>query len=250
MSQPASLIEMRLVSKTYRMGDVDVHALNGVSVNIHENEFVAIVGASGSGKTTFMNLIGLLDVPSAGAYLLEGQDVAALSSAQLAELRNRKIGFVFQSFNLLGRSSALENVELPLLYTSMPGRERRRRAAEALERVGLADRLSHRPNQLSGGQQQRVAIARALVNAPRLILADEPTGNLDTTTSAEIIDLFRMLNQDEGILVLLVTHEADLARWAKRTIHFRDGRIIEDSGNHDGRGSATQASPERSLHNG
>src|SRR5262245_31828167 len=210
------------------MGDVEVEALRGISVDIKRGEFVAVMGASGSGKSTFMNIVGCLDRPTHGSYLLEGQDVGSLSSDEWAHIRNRKIGFVFQGFNLLARTSAAENVELPMMYNGFSGQERRRRALEVLALVGLQERLHHMPNQLSGGQQQRVAIARALVNRPALILADEPTGNLDTKTSAEIMELFQSLNAQGGITIVLVTHEPDIAAFAKRQVVFRDGLIISD----------------------
>jgi putative ABC transport system ATP-binding protein len=222
-----ALITLEDVVKTYRMGDVDVHALRGVSLEIAEGEFVAIMGASGSGKSTLMNILGCLDRPTSGRYLLAGQDVSGLDAAALAEVRNRTLGFVFQSFNLLSRTSALENVELPLVYAGTRPRTRRARATEALERVGLGDRLDHHPNQLSGGQQQRVAIARALVNRPRVILADEPTGNLDSHASVEMMALLQELG-DDGITVVLVTHEPDIAAHARRVIVVRDGQIEED----------------------
>ena len=221
------LIETHDLAKTYRMGDTDVRALNGVSVAIDEGEFVAVMGPSGSGKSTFMNVLGCLDVPTSGRYLFDGQDVGRLTSDALAALRNRKIGFVFQQFNLLARTSAAENVELPLLYSGVSVQERRSRALLQLERVGLADRAHHHPAQLSGGQQQRVAIARALVNAPRLILADEPTGALDSTTSVEVMALLQALNRT-GITILLVTHEHDVAAFASRLVGFRDGHVVSD----------------------
>jgi putative ABC transport system ATP-binding protein len=224
---PAVVVTQNLV-KTYDLGSVQVHALNGVSVSVARNEFVAVMGASGSGKSTFMNLIGCLDQPSSGSILLEGQDVAEMSRDELAIMRNKRIGFVFQGFNLLARTSALDNVALPMLYASVPAAERLERAREALVSVGLGDRLDHKPTELSGGQQQRVAIARALVNRPSLILADEPTGNLDTASSKEIMQLFRSLNEDRGITVILVTHESDIAAWSKRIITFRDGHIVDD----------------------
>ncbi|HEY5134002.1 MAG TPA: ABC transporter ATP-binding protein [Candidatus Krumholzibacteriaceae bacterium] len=223
-----SLIELKSLIKTYRMGDIDVHALQGVDMNIEKGEFVAITGASGSGKSTMLNILGCLDLPSEGEYILEGIQVGGLDKRALADIRNQKIGFVFQGFNLLSRTSALENVELPLLY-DRAGRikDPARKAVEALTRVGLADRLHHEPNKLSGGEQQRVAIARALINEPSIILADEPTGNLDTATSMEVIGIFKELNA-QGITIILVTHEPDIALQAKRTIELRDGRIIHD----------------------
>ncbi|TMA28420.1 MAG: ABC transporter ATP-binding protein [Deltaproteobacteria bacterium] len=209
------------------MGDVEVQALGGVSLTIQGGEFAAVMGASGSGKSTFMNLVGCLDKPTRGSYLLNGQDVGGLSRDQLARVRGRQIGFVFQGFNLLPRTNALENVELPMLYQGIAARDRHQRAAEALERVGLGDRLHHTPAQLSGGQQQRVAIARALVNRPTLLLADEPTGNLDSRTSVEVMGIFQELNE-QGLTVLLVTHEADIADHAKRIVVFKDGLLLED----------------------
>jgi putative ABC transport system ATP-binding protein len=223
MPQPA-LVQLKDVTKIYRMGDVELAALSGISLEIEQGEFTAIMGASGSGKSTLMNLLGCLDRPTAGSYLLEGQDISALSNDQLAHLRNQTLGFVFQNFNLLARTSALENVELPLLYSGVPAAERHQRAREALERVGLGDRIDHHPNQMSGGQQQRVAIARALVNRPRVILADEPTGNLDSHTSVDVMALFQELGRT-GITVLLVTHEPDIAEYATRVVVMRDGLI-------------------------
>ncbi|HZN85975.1 MAG TPA: ABC transporter ATP-binding protein [Burkholderiales bacterium] len=225
-----ALIRTRDLAKVYRVGDNDIHALAGVSVAIERGESLAVMGPSGSGKSTFMNLLGCLDRPSAGEYLLEGQRVSDLAGDALAAVRNRNIGFVFQNFNLLARTSALENVELPLVYAGVAASERRTRALEMLERVGLAARAGHLPQQLSGGQQQRVAIARALVTRPVLILADEPTGALDSRTSLEIMALFQELNR-QGITLLLVTHEADVARFARRVLRFRDGRVIADEGN-------------------
>ncbi len=220
------LIALQDIHKVYRVGDIEIPALRGVSMEIPRGDFVAIMGASGSGKSTLLNLLGCLDTPSSGGYWLDGEDAARLSVDQLACLRNRKIGFVFQNFNLLSRTSALENVELPLYYSGrIHGTERRRRAESLLERLGLGDRIHHTPGQLSGGQQQRVAIARALVNQPPLILADEPTGNLDSRASGEIMRLFTELNAS-GITVVMVTHENDIAAYAKRTIHMRDGVIV------------------------
>ena len=219
------MIELENVTKVYRMGKVEVYALNGVSLSIEEGEMVSIVGASGSGKSTLLNVIGCLDRPTAGRYLLNGVDVSRLGDNKLAELRNKKFGFVFQEFNLLSRASAVANVELPLIYSN--SRHKRQRAVEALERVGLGGRANHKPTELSGGEQQRVAIARALVNNPTLILADEPTGNLDSASSAEIISIFRQLNQ-EGITVAVVTHEMDIASQTQRIIRLLDGKIISD----------------------
>ncbi|MBI3092311.1 MAG: ABC transporter ATP-binding protein [Candidatus Tectomicrobia bacterium] len=228
MAAEPAVIDVRHLVKTYRMGEVEVRALNGVSLTIAAGDYVAVMGSSGSGKTTLMNILGLLDVPTQGSYLLDGLEVARLAPRELAELRNRKIGFVFQNFNLLPRTTALENVELPLLYRSISSRARHQRARDALARVGLADRHRHRPNQLSGGQQQRVAIARALVNEPRVILADEPTGNLDSVTGEEMMQVLTTLNERDGILIMLVTHEQDIARHARRRVHVRDGCIIAD----------------------
>ena len=227
-TQAASpVVETHALEKIYRMGDVEVPALRGISLSIQAGEFLAVMGASGSGKSTFMNLIGCLDRPTRGSYLMAGRDVSRLSRDQLARVRGEQIGFVFQGFNLLARTTALENVELPLLYQGVGSRERRRRAAEALERVGLGDRLEHTSAQLSGGQQQRVAIARALVNRPALLLADEPTGNLDSHTSIEVMSIFQELNE-QGLTVLLVTHEADIAEHAKRVVTFKDGLVLSD----------------------
>jgi putative ABC transport system ATP-binding protein len=224
----APVVETRGLEKVYRMGDVQVQALRGVSLSIESREFVAVMGASGSGKSTFMNLIGCLDRPTRGSYLLNGRDVGKLSRDQLARVRGEQIGFVFQGFNLLPRTSAQENVELPLLYQGVASRERRRRAAEALDRVGLGDRLDHTSSQLSGGQQQRVAIARALVNQPLLLLADEPTGNLDSRTSVEVMGIFQELNE-QGLTVVLVTHESDIAEHARRIVVFKDGLLLSDA---------------------
>jgi len=223
-----SLIEVQNISKVYKLGDIEVRALDNISTTIEKGEFVAIMGQSGSGKSTFMNLIGCLDTPTSGHYLLDTVDTRSMSRDELADIRNRKLGFVFQGFNLLSRTSALENVELPLLYNSLTARERHDRARAALKSVGLEGREDHHPNQLSGGQQQRVAIARALVNNAPVILADEPTGNLDTKTSVEIMELFVRLNNDSHITIILVTHESDIAAFSKRTIRFLDGRIVSD----------------------
>ncbi len=222
-----AFISVRNLKKTYRMGSVDVLALRGVSLEIKQGEFVAIMGASGSGKSTFMNILGCLDAPSSGEYVLDGIPVAMMSKDEKAIVRSRKIGFVFQGFNLLSRTSAIENVELPLLYQGIGSRERHERALEALQAVGLDKRFDHKPNELSGGQQQRVAIARALATRPSMILADEPTGNLDSKTSIEIMAIFQKLN-GEGITIILVTHETDIAQYAKRNVVFRDGRILKD----------------------
>ena len=226
-AQSEPVIRVEDVHKYYDLGENKVHALRGVNVEIAGGEFVAIMGASGSGKSTFMNLLGCLDKPSSGRYVLEGTDVAQLDKKALAAIRNRKLGFVFQGFNLLARTTALENVELPTLYARMAKEERLQRAQEALQLVGLGERMEHFPSQLSGGQQQRVAIARALVNRPSILLADEPTGNLDSRTSVEIMQIFQALNEG-GLTIVLVTHEADIARFAKRTIVFRDGKIRRD----------------------
>ena len=228
MVQVDSLISIRKIEKIYQMGDIEVPALRGVNLEIERGEFVAVMGASGSGKSTFMNIVGCLDRPTRGSYFLEGREVGSLSPDEWAYIRNHKIGFVFQGFNLLPRTTALENVELPMMYNGLHGKGRRQRALEVLALVGLEDRMHHLPNQLSGGQQQRVAVARALVNRPALILADEPTGNLDSKTSAEIMELFQSLNAKEGITIVLVTHEADIAAYSKRQIHFRDGLVTSD----------------------
>ena len=222
-----SLIDVRDIVKIYHTGDVELRALDGVSFSVERGEFVSIMGHSGSGKSTMMNILGCLDVPDGGEYALDGERTDRLSKDALAKIRNAKIGFVFQGFNLLPRATALENVELPLIYSGVPGKARKERGKNALERVGLADRMGHRPSQMSGGQQQRVAIARALVGETPLILADEPTGNLDTKTSAEIMDLFVALNR-EGKTIILVTHEPDIAEYSARTIRFQDGRILAD----------------------
>ena len=226
------VIQLRDLAKTYRAGEVEVKAVRSVDLDIQRGEFVAIMGASGSGKSTLMNIVGCLDKPTAGSYTLDGMAVSGLNRKQLAALRNRKLGFVFQSFNLLPRTSALENVELPMFYAHPLGslRERRQRALAALERVGLGNRAGHHPSQLSGGQQQRIAIARALVNRPELVLADEPTGNLDSRTSIEILGLFQALN-DAGITLVMVTHELDIAGYCKRIVVMRDGKVISDTPN-------------------
>jgi ABC-type lipoprotein export system ATPase subunit len=225
-----ALIELRNLSKTYDLGEVKVRALRNVSLEIADGEFVALLGPSGSGKSTLMNTLGCLDRPTSGSYRLAGEEVAGLSVEQLAQIRSQRIGFIFQNFNLLARTTALENVEVPLLYNhSCPRRERKKRATEMLTRVGLADRLTHRPNELSGGQQQRVAIARALVNRPPILLCDEPTGNLDTRTSREIMALFRDLNGGEGLTVILVTHDLEIARRARRALVLVDGEVVVDT---------------------
>ena len=236
------LIAVRDLVKTYDLGEQQVLALRGVTLDVHEGEFVALTGPSGSGKSTFMHLLGCLDRPTGGDYLLKGRNVSALGKRELSTVRNRDIGFVFQGFNLLPRTSAVENVELPLLYAGRLGaRERRARAVEALRAVGLGERLGHHPNQLSGGQQQRVAIARALVNRPTLLLADEPTGNLDSRTSIEVMAILQRLNED-GLTIVLVTHEADIAEYATRIVRFHDGRLQSD------RAVTTRRSAERELH--
>ena len=225
-----ALIELRNLGKTYEQGDMKVEALRDVSLDIADGEFVALIGPSGSGKSTLMNTLGCLDRPTTGSYRLAGEEVAGLGPDRLAEVRNRRIGFVFQNFNLLARTTAVENVEVPLLYDrDCPRRERRRRAVELLTRVGLGNRLDHRPNQRSGGQQQRVAIARALINRPPILLCDEPTGNLDTRTSREIMAFFRKLNDDEGLTVILVTHDQEVARKARRSLVLVDGEVVLDT---------------------
>ncbi len=223
-----NLIETSKLQKIYVLGDSEVRALDDVSVNINPGEFVAVMGPSGSGKSTFMNVIGCLDEPTSGKYLLDGIDVSKMDRDELAQIRNEKIGFVFQGFNLLSRTSALENVEVPLLYNNTPPKERGDKARQALNALGLEGREHHHPNQLSGGQQQRVAIARALVNDAPLLLADEPTGNLDTKTSVEIMELFVRLNEENKITIVLVTHETNIAAFSKRTIKFLDGKVISD----------------------
>ena len=229
MSESASarpIIEIADVTKIYRMGDIEVRALRGVSMQVNEGEFMAIMGPSGSGKSTLMNILGALDVPTAGSYRLGGEDVGRMSANQLADIRNRRIGFVFQSYNLLPRTSALDNVELPLIYAGVSNG--RKRCIAALELVGLGDRIHHNPNELSGGQQQRVAIARALVNNPNIILADEPTGNLDSKSGAEVMRIFQDLNEQRGITIIFVTHEPDIAAHTRRIVRIQDGVIVED----------------------
>ena len=233
------LIQVQNAHKTYHISDVKVHAVRGVSLSIEHGEFVAITGASGSGKSTFMQLVGCLDELSSGSYRLEGQEITGQSRMNLAKIRNERIGFVFQAFNLLPRTSIVDNVAMPLIYQNVRKRERRRRAAAVLERVGLADRLHHAPNQLSGGQQQRVAVARALVTKPPMVLADEPTGNLDSKTSHEIMRLLRELNETNGVCVVVVTHEADVAAYAERQVVFKDGLILSDQ--RKGRENASEA---------
>ena len=234
------VIQLEHIHKTYTMGDVQVHALRGVSLTIREGEFVAIMGASGSGKSTMMNILGCLDRPTKGSYILDGQDVSEMSKDERADIRSHKIGFVFQGFNLLSRTSALENVELPMLYAGVSSAQRHQRAMESLASVGLSGRERNHPNQLSGGQQQRVAVARALVNDPALILADEPTGNLDSRTSIEVMEIFQRLNRERGITLVLVTHELDIAQYAKRVIVFKDGKIKKDDQIEDQRDAAEE----------
>jgi putative ABC transport system ATP-binding protein len=224
----SEVIRVEDLHKTYRMGDVEVRALRGINLTIKRGEFVAVMGSSGSGKSTFMNILGCLDRPTAGRYFLEEDEVGALSRDAWAHIRNKRIGFVFQGFNLLSRTTALENVELPMMYNGFAGKERHNRAVEVLSLVGLEQRLDHKPNQLSGGQQQRVAIARALVNKPSLVLADEPTGNLDSVTSHDIMMLLQQLNAEQKITIVLVTHEQDIAAYAQRRVLFRDGEIVSD----------------------
>jgi putative ABC transport system ATP-binding protein len=228
MAEPNTgpVIAIKDITKVYSMGEVEVHALRGVSLTVEHGEMLAIMGPSGSGKSTLMNIIGCLDQPTAGGYWLAGEDVSRLNDDRLAEIRNQRIGFVFQSFNLLARTSAVQNVELPLIYSGT--RNRRARAVEALQRVGLGERLTHRPNELSGGQQQRVAIARALVTSPSIIMADEPTGNLDSKAGAEVMHIFQQLNEEQGITVILVTHEPDIAEHCRRIVHIYDGKILCD----------------------
>ena len=225
-----TVISVKNLIKTYVVGEVEVRALRGLDLEVERGEFLSVTGPSGSGKSTFMHIVGCLDRPTSGQYLLDGQDVSRMSKDQLAAVRNKKIGFVFQGFNLLSRTSALDNVELPLLYggSGMKGAARRKRAMDVLTAVGLEDRADHHPNQLSGGQQQRVAIARALINSPSILLADEPTGNLDTRTSIEVMEMFQRLNHERGITVLLITHERDIAEYGTRMVQFRDGRVVMD----------------------
>ena len=238
--EPRPVIELDHIHKTYTMGDVEVHALRGVSLTIREGEFVAIMGASGSGKSTTMNIIGCLDRPTRGTYILDGEDVSQMSKDERADIRCKKIGFVFQGFNLLSRTSALENVELPMLYLGVNAAQRHQRAMEALAAVGLAGREQNHPNQLSGGQQQRVAVARSLVNHPALILADEPTGNLDSRTSVEVMEIFQRLNRERDITLVLVTHEPDIAQYADRVVVFKDGKIKSDYQVQDRRDAAEE----------
>jgi len=228
-----TVISVKSLVKTYVVGEVEVKALRGVDLEVERGEFLAVTGPSGSGKSTFMHIIGCLDRPTSGQYLLDGQDVSRMSKDQLAAIRNKKIGFVFQGFNLLSRTSALDNVELPLLYgnSGLKTSERHKRAMEVLKAVGLENRADHHPNQLSGGQQQRVAIARSLINKPSILLADEPTGNLDTRTSIEVMDIFQKLNVETGITVILITHEMDIAEYGTRTVAFRDGQVLTDKRN-------------------
>jgi len=239
------LITLREICKTYTLGEIEVHALQGVSLDIKHGEFVALMGPSGSGKTTLMNTLGCLDHPTSGSYRLDGEEVMEMSGDERARLRNRKIGFVFQSFNLLARTSAAENVELPMLYSaSLRWAQRRQRVKSLLEKVGLESRAHHQPSQLSGGQQQRVAIARALANEPPILLADEPTGNLDSHTSREVMELFRQLNRDEGITVIIVTHDPEIARHARRVVVLRDGSILRDTSDVDLAASALHTHEE------
>ena len=223
------VIRLENVHKTYDLGEIQVQALRGISLEARPGEFVAVMGPSGSGKSTVMNILGCLDRPTKGRYFLDGVDVSQMTKTELARIRNRKLGFVFQQFNLLSRTSALENVELPTIYAGIPPAERAERAMESLARVGLVDRAGHYPSQLSGGQQQRVAIARALVNRPSILLADEPTGNLDSRTSVEIMEILQTLNEEQGLTIVMVTHEADIAHFAQRTLEFRDGKLRRDS---------------------
>jgi putative ABC transport system ATP-binding protein len=229
VAQGKPLIRLENVHKVYDLGEIQVQALRGVSLEVREGEFVAVMGPSGSGKSTVMNILGCLDRPTKGRYFLDGVDVSGMSKNELARIRNRKLGFVFQQFNLLSRTSALENVELPTVYAGISPEERAKRAMEALTRVGLAERAGHHPSQLSGGQQQRVAIARALVNRPAILLADEPTGNLDSRTSVEIMQILQTLNEEQGLTIVIVTHEHDIAQYAKRALEFRDGKLRRDN---------------------
>jgi putative ABC transport system ATP-binding protein len=234
MTTGTGLIAVHDVTKTYAMEGAPVHALRGITIDIHQGEFVAVVGPSGSGKSTFMHILGCLDRPTSGRYLLDGRDVSNLSDDELSAIRNRRIGFVFQGFNLLARTSAIENVELPLLYahdSRVSPTARRQRAMRALIAVGLQDRAEHHPNQLSGGQQQRVAIARALLNDPAILLADEPTGNLDSRTSIEVMDIFQRLKEERGITIVLITHEPQVAEYGSRIVRFKDGRVVADHAN-------------------
>ena len=248
MTAPIPMIQLDNVTKVYRMGNLEVAALRGASLSVQQGEIVAIMGPSGSGKSTLMNIIGCLDVPTAGAYFLEGEDVGGLGDDRLAEIRNRKIGFVFQTYNLLPRLTALANVELPLLYGN--GHDRRRRALDALTRVGLSNRAHHRPVELSGGEQQRVGIARALVKDPSLMLADEPTGNLDSRSSEEILAILQQLNQQEGLTVIIVTHEPDIAAATRRIISMRDGEVIGDVPVPEPRQAAVQVSGAQAPQDG
>jgi len=231
------VISVRELSKTYKIGDHSVHALRSISLDIEQGEFVSVIGPSGSGKSTLMHILGCLDQPSSGQYFLTGRDVSRLSDDEVSLVRNKQIGFVFQGYNLLTRTSALENVELPLLYgaTNLSATERRNRAMTALKAVGLESRADHHPNQLSGGQQQRVAIARALLNNPSILLADEPTGNLDSKTSVEVMDIFQSLQRERGITIVLITHEMDVAQYGSRMISFKDGNIVSDTSDHSRR---------------
>jgi putative ABC transport system ATP-binding protein len=228
MTMPGNIIELRNLVKTYHVGETEVRALRGVSYAIEDGDFLAIMGPSGSGKSSLMNILGCLDRPTSGEYILDGEEVSTFDKNKLARIRNQKIGFVFQSFNLLPRTTALENTELPLLYSSTESKDMTERALAALEAVGLKDRALHKTNQLSGGEQQRVAIARALLNNPNLILADEPTGNLDSSTSSEVMNIFKTLNEEKGITMIMVTHEPDIAAWARKRIYLKDGLIIRE----------------------